>query len=204
MSAHADQRTIQRAMGADPFGYIIKPFDERDVRLGIDIAIQRHRFELALKKDAATRAWNASGMIDCILSAMATAMPPETIGPLIALILVQFDEHFRPAFRKELEERQNVGEAGKWGPGETAGFYLGWLGELFKGAGFETVCKLEGNTGLVEIRACEAGGMGESLLSRVLYAFVDRSFGWAEISGKISRAPDDGGKICRYRFEFTV
>jgi AmiR/NasT family two-component response regulator len=56
MTAYSDQRTIKRAMEADPFGYINKPFDERDVRMAIDIAVLRHRYEERLRLGPGARA----------------------------------------------------------------------------------------------------------------------------------------------------
>jgi AmiR/NasT family two-component response regulator len=56
MTAYSDRRTVQRAMESDPFGYVNKPFDERDIRMVIDIAVLRHRYEEGLRKNPAARA----------------------------------------------------------------------------------------------------------------------------------------------------
>jgi AmiR/NasT family two-component response regulator len=56
MTAYSDKRTVQRAMESDPFGYVNKPFDERDIRMVIDIAVLRHRYEEGLRKGPAARA----------------------------------------------------------------------------------------------------------------------------------------------------
>ncbi len=46
LTAHADTATIERAMRAAPYGYLVKPFDERDIRTTAEIAISRHRAAL--------------------------------------------------------------------------------------------------------------------------------------------------------------
>lgn len=49
LTAHADQATLQRAKVTEPFGYIVKPFDERALHTTIEIALYRHKAEGRLK-----------------------------------------------------------------------------------------------------------------------------------------------------------
>jgi signal transduction histidine kinase len=49
LTAYADQNTLQRAKITEPFGYIVKPFDERDLHATIEIALRRHVAELAVR-----------------------------------------------------------------------------------------------------------------------------------------------------------
>jgi DNA-binding response OmpR family regulator len=51
LSAFTDPETLRRAMEADPFGYFIKPFDEKSVHLGIEVALRRHAFEGKLRRN---------------------------------------------------------------------------------------------------------------------------------------------------------
>ena len=48
LTAHADEATLQRAKSTGPFGYILKPFNERDLRAGIEIALEKSRSERSL------------------------------------------------------------------------------------------------------------------------------------------------------------
>lgn len=48
LTAMADESTLQRAKLTQPFAYIIKPFEERELRTAIEIALYRHRMEQAL------------------------------------------------------------------------------------------------------------------------------------------------------------
>ncbi|MFP4643004.1 MAG: response regulator [Spirochaetales bacterium] len=48
LTAYADEHTLERAKTSQPFAYIIKPFDERELRTAIVIALYRHRMEQAL------------------------------------------------------------------------------------------------------------------------------------------------------------
>lgn len=49
LTAYADEKTLERAKITEPFGYIIKPFDERDLHTTIEIAIRRHLAEAATR-----------------------------------------------------------------------------------------------------------------------------------------------------------
>lgn len=42
LTAHADEETLSRARKAEPYGYLVKPFQERDLRIGIEMALQQY------------------------------------------------------------------------------------------------------------------------------------------------------------------
>lgn len=50
LTAFADEKTIERAKFIEPFGYIIKPFEERELRTNIEMAIFRHNLEKKLQE----------------------------------------------------------------------------------------------------------------------------------------------------------
>jgi signal transduction histidine kinase len=49
LTAYADDETIQRAKVTEPFGYIVKPFDERDLHAAIEVALRRRLAEAAIR-----------------------------------------------------------------------------------------------------------------------------------------------------------
>jgi signal transduction histidine kinase len=51
VTAHSDPDTITKALGTDPFGYILKPFIDRELKTQIEIALYKHRSELALREN---------------------------------------------------------------------------------------------------------------------------------------------------------
>ncbi len=53
LSAYADEETVNRAKGSRPFGYIIKPFEERELRTTIEIALYRHSMDRKLRESEA-------------------------------------------------------------------------------------------------------------------------------------------------------
>jgi diguanylate cyclase (GGDEF)-like protein/PAS domain S-box-containing protein len=50
LTAHADAYTLERAKVTEPFGYILKPFEERELHGHIEIALYKHRMESKLKE----------------------------------------------------------------------------------------------------------------------------------------------------------
>lgn len=49
LTAYSDTKTIERAKGTEPFGYLIKPFEERELFTTIETALYKHAMERRLK-----------------------------------------------------------------------------------------------------------------------------------------------------------
>lgn len=54
LSAYADDNILQRAKLTEPFGFILKPFKQEELRFAIEIAIHKHKLE---KKITETASW---------------------------------------------------------------------------------------------------------------------------------------------------
>ncbi|MBC7473611.1 MAG: response regulator, partial [Candidatus Sericytochromatia bacterium] len=50
ITAYADSNTLQRAKITEPFGYILKPFEEKELKATIEMALYRHKMEKKLKE----------------------------------------------------------------------------------------------------------------------------------------------------------
>lgn len=53
LTANADESTLQRAKVSDAFGYLIKPFEERELNTTIEMALYKHKMEIKLKENEA-------------------------------------------------------------------------------------------------------------------------------------------------------
>lgn len=53
LTAFAGRETLERARLAEPFGYIIKPFAEQDLRTVVEMALYKHRTETRLRESEA-------------------------------------------------------------------------------------------------------------------------------------------------------
>ena len=50
LTAYADQTTLERAKITEPFGYLLKPFKERELLITLEMAIYKHKMETKLKE----------------------------------------------------------------------------------------------------------------------------------------------------------
>ena len=80
LTAHSDRATVERSKQAAPFGYILKPFQEREVAIAIDVALHRHMLERQLvesqRRFVATLASIGDGVIATDLGGRVSFMNP--------------------------------------------------------------------------------------------------------------------------------
>jgi len=50
ISAYADEETLQRAKVTEAYGYVLKPFEERDLRVAVEMALYKHGAERQLRQ----------------------------------------------------------------------------------------------------------------------------------------------------------
>ena len=51
LTANADESTLERAKVTEPFGYILKPFKEKELKFTIEITLSKHQTEKKLKQN---------------------------------------------------------------------------------------------------------------------------------------------------------
>lgn len=52
LTAYSDKETLQRAKITEPYGYILKPLEERELQIAIEMALYKHQMESQLKERA--------------------------------------------------------------------------------------------------------------------------------------------------------
>jgi PAS domain S-box-containing protein len=50
LTAYTDDKTLQRAKITEPYGYLLKPFEERELHIAIEMAIHKHRMAKKLQE----------------------------------------------------------------------------------------------------------------------------------------------------------
>ena len=80
LTAHSDEDTLRRAKETDPFGFVLKPFNERDLVVAIEMSLHRHQLERRLKESekryAATLASIGDGVVATDADGCITFMNP--------------------------------------------------------------------------------------------------------------------------------
>lgn len=73
LTAYADDETVARATDVGPFGYVLKPFEESDLRLAIEIGVARHEFDCSLTKSNEALA-EEKGFLDALFDSIPSAV----------------------------------------------------------------------------------------------------------------------------------
>ncbi|MFQ5577314.1 MAG: response regulator [Anaerolineae bacterium] len=107
LTAFADDATLQRAKIAEPFGYLLKPFDERELAATIKMALYKHKTDQALKESEhwlsttlksigegviATDAHGCVKFMNPIAEALTGLRQPAALEQDIAAVFKVFDE----------------------------------------------------------------------------------------------------------------
>lgn len=131
ITAYSDEEIFKQARIAEPFGYLIKPVDERELKMNIQIALFKSRVERELKRvnrekeEAIENLRNSESLMKAILSSMTDSvfvmddegrfifynasenerflMPEDFVGKVPREVLPpQISELFEHAFQKNL------------------------------------------------------------------------------------------------------
>ncbi|HWW73824.1 MAG TPA: response regulator, partial [Pyrinomonadaceae bacterium] len=69
LTAYADDSTLRRAKAAEPLGYLLKPFEERELRTTIETALYKHRAEVRLRESERWLATTLRSIGDSVIAA---------------------------------------------------------------------------------------------------------------------------------------
>ncbi len=53
LTAYADKTTVDRAKASDAYGYLLKPFQEREIEIAVDMALVKHRTQRKIRSQQA-------------------------------------------------------------------------------------------------------------------------------------------------------
>ena len=68
LTAYADEETLDRAKRTEPYGYILKPFDDRELQTTIEMAIYKHRMERKVKESEAWLSTTLKSIGDAVIT----------------------------------------------------------------------------------------------------------------------------------------
>ncbi|MGE5400499.1 MAG: ATP-binding protein [Ignavibacteriales bacterium] len=100
LTAYSDEDTLRRAKESDPFGYLLKPFETRELITTIEIALYKHSAEKKLRK--------SDELHKAILKAIPDSLLKITECGIVSCM--RLNEKERLFFQVEEFEGQNVGD----------------------------------------------------------------------------------------------
>ena len=68
ITAYADEDTLQRAKITEPYGYIVKPFKERELHIAIDMALYKSKMERKLRESEKRWATTLKSIGDAVIA----------------------------------------------------------------------------------------------------------------------------------------
>ncbi|MEH2327469.1 MAG: ATP-binding protein [Nostoc sp.] len=68
LTAYGDDHTLERAKITQPFGYIVKPFTIRDLKIAIEIGLLKHQLERELRENRDQLATLLNSMSDAVIA----------------------------------------------------------------------------------------------------------------------------------------
>lgn len=137
LTAYCDEKILERAKVTEPFGYLIKPFKDRDLYINIEMSLYKHKIEIELKESKkffesilegiVTGVWvtDKNDVIVYSNNGMKAIIPDLTSGVKI----INAWEFFKPYYLKARESLQPFHYEGVpfVVPGAGPKYHSGWL-----------------------------------------------------------------------------
>ena len=82
LTAYADEDTLNRAKATAPYGYILKPFQDRELHTSIEIAITKHKIEKEIRDETENALATIIGGAELILEEGLQKHDRETIDKI--------------------------------------------------------------------------------------------------------------------------
>jgi two-component system cell cycle sensor histidine kinase/response regulator CckA len=68
LTAYSDESTLQRAKITEPYGYILKPFEEKELHTNIEMALYKHKMESKLRENEKWLATSLKSIGDAVIA----------------------------------------------------------------------------------------------------------------------------------------
>lgn len=68
LTANSDESTLQRAKATAPFGFLVKPFEERAIQAGIEMALYKHRTDRRIREREQWLATTLTSIADAVIT----------------------------------------------------------------------------------------------------------------------------------------
>ncbi len=68
LTAYADEKTLERAKMSEPYGYVVKPFEDRELHAIIETALYKHRIEKKLRESEQWLSTTLKSISDAVIT----------------------------------------------------------------------------------------------------------------------------------------
>ena len=74
LTSHSDDATLARAKETQPYGYLLKPFEDRELRTSIEVALHKHHLETELGRRARWFETTLGSLAEAVIATNADAV----------------------------------------------------------------------------------------------------------------------------------
>ncbi|MGZ4856738.1 MAG: methanogen output domain 1-containing protein [Methanobacteriaceae archaeon] len=203
LTAYSDEEILKRARMTEPYGYILKPFNNSELNANIEMALYKHKEDE--KKIEEVKKKILSDFYDFILNSMPTnrdQTDAELKNTILKLFSARLEEEMRPRFEKELGdmvEEENLNDLES-----IFKTYLLWLSQLFADFGIQSKIIDKKHMQLFEVLNCP--WINEAKKKPVFclncHAILGQSFEWTGMEGDVELKTTiaDGNNSCIFKF----
>lgn len=199
ITAHADGDTFQRAKLTKPSGYVIKPFDDTELKYSIEIALLRRDFQENhefLEKE------RTSTVKDFMLSstpALTSQLRIEDTASFLRDFAKLFENNMKLKFKRELKVQHDSLNNYDYSR-KILSEYIAWMAHMFSNMGYKV------ETGADEFRVVECL-WGSNINDNKTYclmckAMAELTLNWTGIDGNIDHSYLLGPNPPRCKFSF--
>ena len=198
LTAHSDQNTFKRAKITKPAGYVIKPYDEKELKFTIEIAL--YNKEIRTENEDINDKDRLRAVTDFILSstpALTSKMRIEDTAGFLKEFARFFQNNMKPKFDREL----GINSETRDDADQLLQEYIIWISNLFSSLGFNVQPHLEE----FWIQECLWGSraIDNKVFCLMCKAMTDLSFMWTGLEGTVEHDYRLGLRppLCRFHYK---
>lgn len=187
LTAYSDQEVLKRARVTEPYGYILKPFREGDVKANIEMVLHKHESEKIERENIKKSVLADFYDLVQILRNSNAAFSDEEIKSALLDIFAKRLARDLPTFARELDK------LGLNYPSDDFEIifdtYLSWVSELLSAFGITSKIAAGKDGCYIEFLNCpwEDQAKNKPIFCLNCQAIINHSLDWAPIKGNLDR-----------------
>lgn len=203
LTAYSDEEMLKRARMTEPYGYILKPFNNSELKANIEMAIYKHKEDE--KKIEEVKKKILSDFYDLILNSIPTnteQSDSQIKKTVLELFSARLEEEMRPKFEKELGDM--VEEKNLTDLESIFNAYIIWLSQSFSNFGIQSKIIDKKQMYLFEFLNCPwiNEAKKKPIFCLNCHSIIGQSFNWTGMEGDVELKTTiaDGNKSCIFKF----